>query len=96
MNKVIIYIFFIPLSIMLIFQFLPIIGDKFYLEKETLDNISLLLINFFLPFSMILGIVINVENDRKKTNLKRSAYFFSYFIFIPLVVIIFIYAFIKL
>ena len=75
---------------MIIFSFilLRFFNNALLISSEEYIFMKQLLINFLLPISMIVGVIVNVEYDRKKTKLKRSSYKFNYFIFIPFIIFI--------
>ena len=91
--------YFYFLIIIAIIMFLPSFSRPLVeigmIKEEDFNYYEILIINVILPLSMIIATCLNVEIDIVKNKKKRLDYKFSYFVFIPFIIIIFLYAYSK-
>ena len=77
-------------------SFLRPLVERGMIKEEDFNYYKILIFNFILPLGMIIATCLNVEIDIVKNKNKRLDYKFSYFVFIPSIIIIFLYAYSKL
>ena len=88
--KSIIFIYFSVLILIILDKILPYFNFYVIKSKDEQDFLLEIVQNTLLPLFLIIYIILMVERDRKVTNLKRSAYVFSYYIFLPSIVLMLI------
>ena len=74
LQKVIIFLFLLPLILMFTHDCLPEIVKILSLSSVYFTFLDILLNNLLLPLSLMLGVILNVEYDRNKTK-KKIIYF---------------------
>ncbi len=85
------YYFLILVFIFICMENFTLIGESFGFKNTTIDNINKYLFSIIFPLILIIYTLLIVNNDKKESKRKNKSYIFTYFIFLPCVVLYLIY-----
>ncbi len=89
------YYFLILVFIFICMGNFTLIGESFGFKNTTIDNINKYLFSIISPLTIIIYTLLIVNNDKKESKRKNKSYIFTYFIFLPFVVLYLIYGIIH-